>query len=307
MDSQWQPYGDPPIGRTTQFGSNAGSHPPPPNAKYGGQQPPQAQPPAGYTYETYQTPTASKASTIPPNSKPASMASSPAATPHSRDFIADNDTPMEDADPYNRSKYPTRSSHHNRPSSQYMTNEESSATRRYSPMNILSPTLPYTASPSKSQNSFGFPPVVNSSRQSPTRANTFPSPSQSYQTPCKFRSLSALWATIDNVGVVATARISRLPPIQSAERSPEQYYPPSAISQPNSAFGSDDKSPRPGLPHNQSQAPSRGPMPKFQKIKSVQELHPRIHSQPPYRRANPEGGFISVSRSSPHSPKQSPN
>lgn len=36
-------------------------------------------------------------------------------------------------------------------------------------------------------------------------------------------------------------------------------------------------------------------MPKFQKFKSVQELQPRIHAQPAYRRANPEGGFISVS------------
>lgn len=35
-------------------------------------------------------------------------------------------------------------------------------------------------------------------------------------------------------------------------------------------------------------------VPKIQKIKSVQELQPQINSQPPFRRANPEGGFISV-------------
>jgi dual specificity protein kinase YAK1 len=40
-----------------------------------------------------------------------------------------------------------------------------------------------------------------------------------------------------------------------------------------------------------------GSVPKFQKIKSVQELQPRINSQPPFRRANPEGGFISVRNS----------
>jgi dual specificity protein kinase YAK1 len=40
--------------------------------------------------------------------------------------------------------------------------------------------------------------------------------------------------------------------------------------------------------------PGRGPVPKFQKLKSVQELQPRINAQPPFRRANPEGGFISV-------------
>jgi hypothetical protein len=43
-----------------------------------------------------------------------------------------------------------------------------------------------------------------------------------------------------------------------------------------------------------SWTPGAGSIPKFQKIKSVQELQPRINSQPPFRRANPEGGFISV-------------
>lgn len=58
-------------------------------------------------------------------------------------------------------------------------------------------------------------------------------------------------------------------------------------------FGPGARSPRSGsLP---SQVPGRGPVPKFQKIQSVQELHPRVHTQPAYRRANPEGGFISVS------------
>lgn len=58
------------------------------------------------------------------------------------------------------------------------------------------------------------------------------------------------------------------------------------------SFGHGSRSPRSGsLP---SQVPGRGPVPKFQPIKSVQELHPRVHTQPAYRRANPEGGFISV-------------
>jgi len=37
-----------------------------------------------------------------------------------------------------------------------------------------------------------------------------------------------------------------------------------------------------------------GPVPKFLKVKSAQDLQPRINSQPLFRRANPEGGFISV-------------
>jgi dual specificity protein kinase YAK1 len=174
MDPQWQTYADPSLGRASQFNPQ-GSHPAQLNPKYSGL-PTQAQPPAGYTYESYQTPAAATKAPPPiaPTSKSVSMASSPAA----RDYVADTDTPMEDADPYNRSKYP-RSTHQIRPSSQYLPNEELSAQRRYSPMNILSPSLPYNASPSKSQNSYG----PSSSRQSPTRTSGFPSPSQTYQSP----------------------------------------------------------------------------------------------------------------------------
>ena len=56
------------------------------------------------------------------------------------------------------------------------------------------------------------------------------------------------------------------------------------------------RSPRSGsLPSQPPLVPGRGPVPKFQKIQSVQELKPRMNVQPAYRRANPEGGFISVS------------
>jgi dual specificity protein kinase YAK1 len=165
--------------------SNPESYAPRLNTKYGGQQHvPQVHPPAGYTYESYQSPiTAAKATALGSNSKPVSLASSPAATPHARDIMADADTPMEDADPYNRSKYSARLTHNTRPSSQYMpTEESSSAARRYSPMNILSPTLPYASSPTKGQNPFvASPPGPSSSRQSPTRA--YASPPQIYQSP----------------------------------------------------------------------------------------------------------------------------
>jgi dual specificity protein kinase YAK1 len=39
-------------------------------------------------------------------------------------------------------------------------------------------------------------------------------------------------------------------------------------------------------------------VPKFQAVKNTADLQPKINSQPPFRRANPEGGFISVSRTS---------
>jgi hypothetical protein len=40
----------------------------------------------------------------------------------------------------------------------------------------------------------------------------------------------------------------------------------------------------------------RGSVPKFTKCNNVAELNPKVNLQPPFRRANPEGGFISVSK-----------
>lgn len=166
------------MGRPAQF-----NNVPP---KYG--QPQQhSQPPVGYTYEPFQTPAmASKPPSLSSSSKTMSMASSPAATPRHRDYVADTDATMEDADPYNRSKYPTRPHHQSRPSAQYFPTEESSAARRYSPMNAVPPAAgPYSVSPGKSQNAYAFPPGPNPSqpsRRSPTRSN-YASPPLAYQSP----------------------------------------------------------------------------------------------------------------------------
>lgn len=175
MDPQWSGYGDSSMGRPGQYENNAGPYPPSMNSNYSGQTQ-QAQPPAGFTYESYQTPNAAtKATTLGTNSHTTSMATSPAATPQSRDYFTDADIHMEDADPYNRTKYPSRLNSHNRPSSQYIPTEESSAARRYSPMNVLSPTSPYATSPTKSQNPYAAPPT-SGSRQSPTRPSNYSSP-----------------------------------------------------------------------------------------------------------------------------------
>ncbi|KAJ5175328.1 Serine/threonine-protein kinase ppk15 [Penicillium canariense] len=287
MDSSgWQPYQDPLMGRPAQFNSGLASHPQQLGTKYG-QPPAQTQPPVGYTYETFQTPgTSSKTPSANSNSKPISMGSSPTAPPRSRDYVTDADTTMEDADPYNRSKYPSRPNQHTRASSQFLAQaEESSAARRYSPMNVLSPPMSYPASPGKSQGSYGFPPTTpGQSRRSPARAADYSSPPQGYQSPP-----DPIWTNA--VLAPASNRPPRLPPLQAADLSPDQYYPPSASSHMSAPFGPGARSPRSGsLP---SQVPGRGPVPKFQKIKSVQELQPRVHTQPAYRRANPEGGFIS--------------
>ncbi|CAG8143124.1 unnamed protein product [Penicillium nalgiovense] len=203
------------------------------------------------------------------------MASSPTATPRTRDYVTDADTTMEDADPYNRAKYPSRPNH-NRASSQFLNQaEESSAARRYSPGNVLSPPMSYPTSPGKSQGSYGFSSAPQgASRRSPARPE-YASPPQGYQSP-------------------PSTRAPRLPPLQSGDLSPNQYYPPSASSHMSPGFGPGSRSPRSGsLPSQAPPVPGRGPVPKFQKIQSVQELKPRMNVQPAYRRANPEGGFIS--------------
>lgn len=39
---------------------------------------------------------------------------------------------------------------------------------------------------------------------------------------------------------------------------------------------------------------SKGPVPRFKKLDNLQDLEPKINPQPAFRRADPEGGFISV-------------
>lgn len=189
MDPQWQPYQDPLMGRPAQQFShntaNNGLTSTP--SKYAAQPPPPSQPPMGYTYEAFQTPgMPSRAPSMGSNSKPMSLAPSPSAPSRTRDYVTDADTTMEDADPYNRAKYSVRTNHYARPSSQYLPSEESTAARRYSPKNALSPSAPYNnnVSPGKSHNSYAFPPGPNNNvRRSPTRGSNYTSPPQSYQSP----------------------------------------------------------------------------------------------------------------------------
>lgn len=93
----------------------------------------------------------------------------------------DGDVPMEDADPYNKPKYASRANHQQRHSQQFLQQEESSAARRYSPMN-LSPTSPYNQ-PSGGQNYASFTPQTQSNRGSPTRNNNPYMSPQSYYSP----------------------------------------------------------------------------------------------------------------------------
>jgi hypothetical protein len=91
-----------------------------------------------------------------------------------------------------------------------------------------------------------------------------------------------------------------LPPIQASDMGQDPYYPQSATAQLNAVFGRETRATRTiqSPPQLQQRSPSsRGPVPRFTKLESVHELAPKVNSQPAFRRANPEGGFISVSES----------
>ena len=82
--------------------------------------------------------------------------------------------------------------------------------------------------------------------------------------------------------------------LQSSGIEVNHHQSPSSSSQPNSGFGQGMRSPRPPqLPSHEQ--PRREPVPRFTVLHGDNDLDPKINSQPPFRRANPEGGFISVS------------
>jgi dual specificity protein kinase YAK1 len=173
------------------------------------------------------------------------------------------DIPMHDAhDAHGGIKYPMRPHHQtqlsgSRTATLQPANESSTAAQRYSPMEAMSPTSPYA--PKSSQ--FANPA---SQRQSPTRQNDY--------------------AQLPYYG-----GRQHLPPI-SPFASTNDGYPSSAVAALDNAFAHDPKSPvRPN-------PVAIKPVPEFRKIRALSELQPKNSRQPPFRRANPEGGFISVSK-----------
>jgi dual specificity protein kinase YAK1 len=83
-----------------------------------------------------------------------------------------------------------------------------------------------------------------------------------------------------------------LPPI-TPYSSNNESYPTSATAQLNAVFGNDPKSPRRPVPQSAG-PPGRGPVPEFTEVLNMTDLRPKVNAQPAFRRANPEGGFISV-------------
>lgn len=259
---QWQPYSST-GGGARRFDPNSQSGQPPQARDYssGGAQP-------NYRFDQYQGGTNS-------TSQGQSMVTSASNTPQARD--GNGDVAMQDiGDPYSGVKYPMRPHHHQHLSSSSRSGlhpspqEQSSAAQRYSPMEAVSGATPYTTSPQTSQNPY-------SSRQSPTKS--------AYSSPNSYYS--------------SRQQTQQLPPITPyASNNNQDSYPQSATTQLNALFGNDPKSPR--RPQPAPPPAGRGPIPQFAKLRSPSELQPQINAQPAYRRANPEGGFISVSTNSRH-------
>lgn len=195
-----------------------------------------------------------------------------ASAPQKMDYEGDMDGDLvmhdQDADnPYNSNKYAKPRT--NSRLSQYVPNEQqdvASRTARYSPMNT-SPTSTYVSSPTQQQqpaSQYTSYTPQQSARQSPSRQNPYTSP-RYYASP--------------------------LPPIQS-NFSPTQY-PQSATQALNTIFSHEPQSPSLQQQQQQTTAPTRTGVPQFTKCNGTESLVPRVNTQPPFRRANPEGGFIS--------------
>jgi dual specificity protein kinase YAK1 len=246
-------------------------------------QTPSQRDPAATANYAYATPSlSSRAASLAISSPPAGEARARTTMDYNGDL--DGDMPMEDADPFNRQKYarpPPQSN--SRPTSQYLPADQLDATSRaaarYSPMHT-SPTSSYVSTASQQMSNNHYYTPQQSARQSPSRHNPYTSPTQQ----------ARYYASPPSS---ARAQAPQLPPIQ-ANMSPTSYYPQSATRQLNAMFSDDPQSPIAPQPPQQQRPPEpRIGVPQFSQVHSVSDLEPRMTAQPPFRRANPEGGFIS--------------
>lgn len=198
---------------------------------------------------------------------------------------ADGDLPMVDEDPYNKQKYaarPTSNVQQNRLSSQYLQQDDGSGAQsrtaaRYSPMNT-SPTSPQISA--TNQYAATYTPQ-QSARASPSRQNPYASPTQQQQ---------RYYASPPSS---TRAHSSQLPPLQSNMSPGNSFFPQSATQQLNAVFGHEPPRSPLGAQHQQLAPGEKGPVPQFNKVQPGSDLQARVNQQPPFRRANPEGGFIS--------------
>lgn len=187
---------------------------------------------------------------------------------------------MDDSDPYNTDKYtaamrPTLNVQSD--SARYtMSSPTSAATpsQKYSPMDISPPTPPAQAPPYSTLTS---DPHQSARQPRPAMARLSPGRQAPYYSSPVSRS--------------STSHPNQLPPMQSPMTPRDQPYPQSATVQLNAVFGRDYKSPQ--THEHRNSVASRGQTPRFVPCNSSADLQPKVNAQPPFRRANPEGGFIS--------------
>ncbi|KAL2752580.1 hypothetical protein ACRALDRAFT_1036473 [Sodiomyces alcalophilus JCM 7366] len=178
---------------------------------------------------------------------------------------------MHDAqDSYSGMKYPMRPHHQSHLSSGrvptlHSPQEPSTAAQRYSPMEALPPTSPYAPKTAASHGQFAGPP-----RQSPTRQPDY-SPQNPYFAGGNPPQHSA--------------------PMSPYSGSPNDGHPSTNINMLDGSYTSDTKSPRRHPSH--TAPPGKGSVPEFKRCRNPSELRPTVNAQPAFRRANPEGGFIS--------------
>lgn len=256
MDPQWQQYSDSTTGASRRHNGTAQHQPMTRDYAAPQQQPVSA--PSGYKYDQQYHQGASAAAST----------ASPISGSQLRD--GNGDIPMHDAhDAHAGIKYPMRPHHQShpsggRPANLHSPQEPSAAAHRYSPMDTLSPSSPYAPKPPQ----YATAPTH---RQSPSKQGDYP------QSPY----------------YAGRQQGQQVPPM-SPYGSAQDGYPSSVVSNFDGQFAgtSDPKSPRRPMP---SMGQPRGPVPEFKKIRGSAELRPKKSHQPPFRRANPEGGFISVS------------
>ncbi|KAL1902644.1 dual specificity protein kinase yak1 [Sporothrix stenoceras] len=225
-------------------------------------------------------------------------------------------------DPYAGVKYPIRPHHQHslsssgtlgggRSSGLHSPHEPSQAAQRYSPMEALSPTSPYTPyAPKSGQTSSSAAQYTpggqqQTQRQSPARPQDGYAPQSSPYHP-QSPYYGGGGRQPSQGPPQQQQQQQQPPPLLNLMPAGSDIYSPvsSALSPMDSTYG-DHKSPRrPQLPamtlnnnsggsSNSGGKPAPGPVPEFKKLRSVNELRPTVNSQPPFRRANPEGGFIS--------------
>lgn len=204
-----------------------------------------------------------------PYKHPQSPSISPSAATNYHLREKGGDIPMHDnSDPYNRINCLARPYDQLHPSpargpSNYISQDPSPAAQRFSPMDT-----------SSSNSSFGPPHQIQnrqSSRQSPTRPGSYSSPIYCYSSRQQTRQI----------------------PSATPYSSKSETRNPSASVQLNAVLGNDGRSPRRHITQNSLSHSGRGCVLQFVKIRSAADLQPKINSQPAFRRADPEGGFIS--------------